>query len=123
MSLLASRAKSKPEAVLPAPGIEKQPAILGLAICDHEWMFVCIRDTCQVPEWPNMKGPTMARYTRVSHVLTFDEAVEVHKMIRAGVIQSRIAAHFDVNGGRISEVNKGLLHPGSYEAAFGKKVA
>ena len=55
-----------------------------------------------------------------SHRLTFDEAVEIHKMIREGVIQSRIAAHFDVNGGRIAEVNTGKLHPGSYEVAFGK---
>ena len=62
----------------------------------------------------------MARYNRVSRVLTFEEAVEIHKMIAAGVIQSRIAAHFDVNGGRISEVNTGKLHPGSFQAAFGK---
>ena len=55
-----------------------------------------------------------------SHRLTFEEAVEVHKMIRVGIIQSRIAAHFDVNGGRIAEVNTGKLHPGSFEVAFGK---
>jgi hypothetical protein len=57
---------------------------------------------------------------RPSHKLTFDEAVEVHQMIRAGILQSRIAAHFDVNGGRIAEVNTGKLHPGSYAVAFGK---
>jgi hypothetical protein len=60
----------------------------------------------------------MSRYNRVSRELTFDEAVEVHKMIAAGVIQSRIAAHFDVNGGRISEVNTGKRHAGSYAVAF-----
>ena len=58
-----------------------------------------------------------------SHTLTFEEAVEVQKMIKDGIIQSRIAAHFDVNGGRISEVNNGKLHSGSYEAAFGNKAA
>lgn len=62
----------------------------------------------------------MTRNKSVSHRLTFSEAVEVHKMIRDGIIQSRIAAHFDVNGGRIAEVNTGKLHPGSYEVAFGK---
>ena len=61
-----------------------------------------------------IKGKTL------SHRLTFDEAVEVHKMIRDGIIQSRIAAHFDVNGGHTAEVNTGKLHPGSYEVAFGK---
>jgi predicted XRE-type DNA-binding protein len=58
-----------------------------------------------------------------SHTLTFEEAVEIHKMIKDGIIQSRIAAHFDVNGGRTSEVNKGKLHPYSYEATFGIKAA
>jgi aromatic ring-cleaving dioxygenase len=65
----------------------------------------------------------MSRYLRVSRELTFEEAVEVHKMIDAGIIQSRIAAHFDVNGGRISEVNTGKRHKGSYEVAFKKKAA
>jgi predicted XRE-type DNA-binding protein len=60
---------------------------------------------------------------RVSKLLTFEDAVEVHRMIASGMIQSRIAAHFDVNGGRISEVNTGKLHPGSYEAAFQTKAA
>lgn len=58
-----------------------------------------------------------------SHTLSFAEAVEVHRMIAAGMLQSRIAAHFDVNSGRISEVNTGKLHPGSYEAAFSPKAA
>jgi predicted XRE-type DNA-binding protein len=61
--------------------------------------------------------------TDKSHKLTFEEAIEVQKMIHKGIIQSRIAAHFDVNIGRISEVKNGQLHLGSYEAAFGKKAA
>jgi hypothetical protein len=52
-----------------------------------------------------------------SHKLTFDEAVQVHLMIWAGELQSRIAARFDTNIGRISEVNTGKLHPGSREEA------
>ena len=58
-----------------------------------------------------------------SYKLTFDDAVLIHTMIWNGELQSRIAAHFDVNGGRISEVNTGKLHPGSREEAmrrFGK---
>jgi hypothetical protein len=40
-----------------------------------------------------------------------------------GWLQSRVAAHFDTNGGRISEINTGKRHPGSYDEAvrrFGK---
>jgi hypothetical protein len=52
-----------------------------------------------------------------SYTLTFADAVEVHRMLWEGWFQNRIAAHFDVNPGRISGVKKGALHPGSYEAA------
>lgn len=65
----------------------------------------------------------MAKIGSPSHTLTFDEAVQIHLMIWAGEIQSRIAARFDVNIGRISEVNTEKLHPGSRAEAmkrFGK---
>lgn len=52
-----------------------------------------------------------------AHVLTFDEAVEVWLMHWDGSIQSRIAAHFDTNQGRISEVLKGERLPGSRDEA------
>jgi len=52
-----------------------------------------------------------------SHKLTFEEAVQVHLMIWGGELQSRIAAFFDTNSGRISEVNTGKRHPGSREEA------
>lgn len=65
----------------------------------------------------------MSRNKRVSRVLSFEEAVAVHGMIADGEIQSRIAAHFDVNGGRISEVNTGKLHPGSCHIAASKRAA
>ncbi len=39
-----------------------------------------------------------------SYTLTFDDAVKIHKRIRTSELQSRIAADYDVNGGRISEV-------------------
>lgn len=52
-----------------------------------------------------------------SYQLTFEDAVEVHTMLWDGWIQSRVAAKYDVNIGRVSEVKNGLLHPGSeYEA-------
>lgn len=53
---------------------------------------------------------------RASRRLTFEDAVEVHHLLAAGEIQSRIAAMFDVNQGRIADVKKGRLHPGSREA-------
>ncbi|MGJ8562597.1 MAG: hypothetical protein ACSHXY_03495 [Alphaproteobacteria bacterium] len=50
---------------------------------------------------------------------TFAEAIEIHKMIKAGCKQSQIAAHFGTNQGRISEINTGKRHNGSYHIAFG----
>ncbi|WP_071923050.1 MULTISPECIES: hypothetical protein [Chelatococcus] len=54
---------------------------------------------------------------RPSYKLTFEDAVQIHLRIQAGELQSRIAADYDVNGGRISEVNTGKLHPGSADVA------
>lgn len=54
---------------------------------------------------------------RPAHVLTFDEAVQVWLMHWDGWIQSRIAAHFDTNQGRVSEVLSGDRQPGSREEA------
>lgn len=45
--------------------------------------------------------------------LTFDDAVLVWKKHWSGEIQSRIAAFFDTNQGRISEVLNGTRHAGS----------
>ena len=53
-----------------------------------------------------------------SYKLSFNDAVKIHKRIWAGELQSRIAADYDVNGGRISEVNTGKLHPGSRDEAL-----
>lgn len=53
-----------------------------------------------------------------SRKLTFEEAVEVHRLLMDGWLQSRIAAHFDTNGGRISEINTGKKHPGSFGEAL-----
>lgn len=53
-----------------------------------------------------------------SHTLTFEDAVQVHLMLMKGELQSRIAALFDTNGGRISEVNTGKRHPGSKDEAI-----
>lgn len=53
-----------------------------------------------------------------AHVLTFEEAVQVWLMRWDGWIQSRIAAHFDTNQGRICEILKGKRHPGSHDAAL-----
>ena len=52
-----------------------------------------------------------------SYKLTFEDAVQIHILIWDGELQSRIAAKYDVNGGRISEVNTGKRHPGSAAVA------
>lgn len=54
---------------------------------------------------------------RASRRLSYEEAVQVHLMLMDGWLQSRIAAHFDVNSGRISEINTGKGYPGSREEA------
>ena len=48
-----------------------------------------------------------------SRRLTFDDAIKVWAMFRAGEFQHRIAAYFDVNPGRVNEVVKGKRHVGS----------
>ncbi|GGB68831.1 hypothetical protein GCM10011503_16800 [Henriciella pelagia] len=53
-----------------------------------------------------------------SHRLTFNEAIEVWLLYWDGWFQNRIAAKFDVNPGRISEVIHHELHPGSYDKAL-----
>ncbi|THF59176.1 hypothetical protein E6C48_04120 [Mesorhizobium composti] len=55
-----------------------------------------------------------------SYKLTFDDAVEVHRMLWEGWFQNRIAAHFDVNPARVSDVKHKRTHMGSYEAARSK---
>jgi len=52
-----------------------------------------------------------------SYQLTFNDAVEIHMLLWDGWIQSRIAAKYDVNGGRVSEVKNGALHLGSEAVA------
>lgn len=50
--------------------------------------------------------------------LSFQEAIQVWLRYWAGEYQDRIAASFDVNPGRVSEVVKGRKHHGSREAAL-----
>jgi len=58
-------------------------------------------------------------HRRPSTQLSFKDAMRVHRMISDGWLQSRIAAFFDTNSGRISEINTGKRHPGSKQAALG----
>jgi hypothetical protein len=51
-----------------------------------------------------------------SRRLTFDDAIKVWAMFRAGEFQHRIAAYFDVNPGLVNEVVKGKRHIGSRDA-------
>ena len=64
----------------------------------------------------------MAPTSRIPcHKITRQEAVNfVWPRIWAGEFHSRIAADFDTNGGRISEIKTGKRHPGSEEEARAK---
>lgn len=55
-----------------------------------------------------------------SRRLTFEDAVQVWLIYWQGEFQNRIAARFDCNPARISEVIHGHLHPGSEDAARGR---
>lgn len=57
---------------------------------------------------------------RPSPRLTFEDAVEIHRLLRQGEFQHRIAARFGVNAGRIAEVKKGEKFPESLDVALGK---
>jgi hypothetical protein len=50
---------------------------------------------------------------RPSRRLSFNDAIKVWELFRSGEFQHRIAAYFDVNPGRISEIIKGKKHIGS----------
>lgn len=58
-----------------------------------------------------------------SHELTFDEAIDVHLKLMDGWLQSRVAAFYDVNGGRISEINTERRHRGSKAEALKRRRA
>lgn len=52
-----------------------------------------------------------------SYKLTFEDAIDVWLRYWDGEFQNRIAASYDVNPGRISDVIKNRTHIGSKEAA------
>ena len=53
--------------------------------------------------------------------LSFEDAVDIWLRRWAGQFQHAIAAIYQVNQGRINEVLKGKLHPGSEQAASDKQ--
>ena len=58
---------------------------------------------------------------RPSRRLTQEDAVKVWFMLWDGWLQSRIAAYFDVNIGRISEVKTGKRFPDSQRIALQRR--
>jgi len=64
-----------------------------------------------------------SKYGRPSRRLTLEDAVQVWVMLLDGWLQSRVAAHFDVNSGRISEIKTGKRFPQSYQLALQRKSA
>lgn len=72
---------------------------------------------------PTLKGRKMSskelKKRRSSpRSLSFEEAIQVWPRYWSGEYQDRIAASFDVNPGRVSEVIKERKHLGSREAAL-----
>lgn len=62
-------------------------------------------------------------YGRPSRRLTLEDAIQVWILLWDGWLQSRIAAHFDVNSGRISEVKTGKRFPEAFHLASQLKAA
>ncbi len=63
---------------------------------------------------PSPKGAIMASkepVRRPSRTLTQEDAAVIKKRLKLGEFQSRIAADFDVNPGRIAEINTGRTFP------------
>lgn len=56
-----------------------------------------------------------------SRVLTYEDAIQVWILAWDNWYQHRIAAHFDVNQGRVSEVLNHKRHAGSYEDALKRR--
>ena len=50
---------------------------------------------------------------------TYEQAEEIHRMLRRGMYQHEIASAFGYNQGRISEVKTGKAHPDAALTAFG----
>ena len=49
---------------------------------------------------------------RRSPTVTSDMAAKMKALLKTGMNQHDIAAHFRVNQGRVSEVNTGMIYPG-----------
>jgi hypothetical protein len=50
------------------------------------------------------------------------DAVAIWRRILSGEFQHRIAADYDVNPGRIAEIKRGHLFPGSFDLATGRRM-
>ena len=70
----------------------------------------------------SMEKQAMARQ-KPSYKLTFGDAVNVWRRFWNREFQHRIAASYDVNPGRVSDVLKERIHKGSRAAAAFKKSA
>ncbi|SHF61038.1 hypothetical protein SAMN02745157_2537 [Kaistia soli DSM 19436] len=58
---------------------------------------------------------------RPSRRLTYDDAVKIQSMLLDGWTQNRIAAQFDVNSARVSEIKSGDKHSGSRAEAVKRR--
>jgi hypothetical protein len=58
-----------------------------------------------------------------TYTLTFDDAVDVWLRHWSGEFQHKIAQSYGVNQGRVNDVLKERLHPGSKQIAASKRSA
>jgi|GEM_PF-2419237 len=63
------------------------------------------------------------RKGRPSRRLNNEDAIKIWYMLWDGWLQSRIAAYFDVNIGRISEIKTGKKFPDSRRMALDRRTA
>jgi len=71
------------------------------------------------PSDGSLIGASMAdSVRRPSKKLSFQDAREIWIRLKRGEFQNRIAADYDVNPGRISEIRNGHVHHGSEQASM-----
>jgi hypothetical protein len=87
--------------------------------CSKQWFITILHSSMSIPEWLLIKETKMHLHKRrPSPKLSYADAVEIHKRLRRGEYLNRIAADYDVNPGRISEIKTGKLHLGSERPAI-----
>lgn len=62
-------------------------------------------------------------HNKPSRTITREGAIQIHLMLMDGWFLNRIAAHFDVDQDRVSEIKNHKTHVGSYDEAVMRRRA